>query len=595
MENKNQTTKNMKKLLILLISTIPIWAGAQGTLDWNQSTRGVAIALDNQNNSYVTDYDYNPAGDISLIKRDPQGNLIWATSFNQTDNTKWERASWVETDNAGNAVVIGTLMSGYSNPVVAASIIMKFDVNGNLLWRQIFDGPFDGSSTTKCIIDATNNIYVLGIGVSPNGLKTRVKKFDATGVVLWNYFDNYGVGAPVNFKFTPDNHIVIAGRGVTGNINGYSKIDLNGNHVWNISPVSSFTVGDIAGDAFGNSYIVHGTPGSGGGTIVRKIKPNGNEIWQRNFALTAFRIEVGTDNFPVVAGFPVAGAGAAFAKINSNGNLIWLNPDADGPNILLLHSLLILDQFNNAYLAAGQLGSMAVCKVNSNGSNAWTTIISGSGAVGLEIGTDYNVYAVGGSTVRLLQTSPCTVPSNRTSSNITPTSVKLNWASVPGAVQYQVWTRKTTSTTWRKRTVPATKTFATFTVLDCGSDYVWKVRTVCNASPLVTSSWSGLENYSTAACFAGGEVDRIIDSETNSTMAVIFPNPANEYTQISFESPGHFNVVLMDISGRIIKESTYTITEDQTQEIDIRNLQSGIYLLQITSDKKSQQYRLVKQ
>lgn len=585
----------MKKILILIISVIPFLSEAQGTLDWNQPTRGVAIALDNQNNSYVTDYDYNPAGDISLTKRDPQGNLLWSTSFNQTDNTKWERASWVETDNAGNAVVVGTLMSGYSNPVVAASIIMKFDVSGNLLWRQIFDGPFDGSSTNKCIIDASNNIYVLGTGVSPNGLRTRVKKFDATGAVLWDYFDNYGVGAPINFKFTPDNHIVIAGRGVTGNINGYSKIDLNGNHIWNVSPITSFTVGDIAGDAFGNSYIVHGTPTSGGGTIVRKIKPNGNEIWQRNFTLTAFRIEVGSDNFPVVAGFPIAGAGAAFAKINSNGNLIWLNPDADGPNILLLHAMLKLDQYNNAYLAAGQLGALAICKVNSNGSNAWTTVVSGSGAVGVEIGSDYNVYAVGGSTVRLLQSLPCTAPANLTASNITPTSVKLNWASVPGAVQYQVWTRKTTATTWRKRTVPSTKTSATFTLLDCGSDYVWKVRTVCNASPLTTSAWSGLESYTTAACFTGGEVDKTTDADYNSNMAVIFPNPANDYTQISFEFTGLFHVVLMDMSGRIIKESTYMIDEDQTQQIDISSLQSGIYLLQITSEKQSQQYRLVKQ
>ena len=143
--------------------------------------------------------------------------------------------------------------------------------------------------------------------------------------------------------------------------------------------------------------------------------------------------------------------------------------------------------------------------------------------------------------------------------------------------------------------MPATKTSATFTLLDCGSDYVWKVRTVCNASPLTTSAWSGLENYTTAACFAGGEVEKTTDSENNSNLALIFPNPTNDYTQISFESTGLFHVILMDLSGRIIKESSYLISEDQTQQIDISNLHSGIYLLQITSEKESQQYRLVKQ
>lgn len=63
-------------------------------------------------------------------------------------------------------------------------------------------------STRKCLIDANNNIYVLGIGTGPNGQVTKVKKFNSAGTSLWNYFDTGG-GAPVNFKFTPDNKIVL--------------------------------------------------------------------------------------------------------------------------------------------------------------------------------------------------------------------------------------------------------------------------------------------------------------------------------------------------------------------------------------------------
>ncbi|MBK8495256.1 MAG: T9SS type A sorting domain-containing protein [Chitinophagaceae bacterium] len=87
---------------------------------------------------------------------------------------------------------------------------------------------------------------------------TRVKKFDAAGTALWSYFDNAGIGAPLNFKFTPDQKILIISRGLTGNINGFAKIDLDGNQVWSIAGTNSYSAGDAAGDAGGNTYLVNG-------------------------------------------------------------------------------------------------------------------------------------------------------------------------------------------------------------------------------------------------------------------------------------------------------------------------------------------------
>ena len=127
-------------------------------------------------------------------------------------------------------IVSGTIRSGYSNPVNAASVLMKYNSAGTLLWRVVYESSFDGSSTKKCLVDANNNIYVLGIGTGPNGQVTKVKKFNSSGISVWNYFDS-GIGAPITFKFTPDNKIVIVHRGITGSLNGFSKIDLNGNKI----------------------------------------------------------------------------------------------------------------------------------------------------------------------------------------------------------------------------------------------------------------------------------------------------------------------------------------------------------------------------
>lgn len=390
-------------MLVAILSSGPS-ASSQVDIAWTQSTRGVSIAADDSNNVFTVDYEQALGAEMVVTKRDVNGALLWTASFDQTDFTKWERAQWIATDSEGSAIVVGTLMSGFSNPVVAASIIEKFDSHGALQWRHVYESGFDGSSTRKCIVDGSNNIYVLGLGFGPSGLVTKVKKFAPNGVTLWNYFDSAGIGAPLNFKFSRDGNIVITGRGIIGSVNGYAKIDTNGNELWSLGGVSSLTVGDIAGDSLGNSYVLHGEFVSNGGTVIRKLGPSGNLIWQKVFGFSGNRIEMGTDDLPIASGYPNTGSfGAAFLKADAAGNTVWQNFDADGPLSLLLHAQLIVDESNDAYLAAGTLFEMAVCKVNSNGTSAWTKTTAGSYANGIALGRyDNSVFVVGGQTARFV-------------------------------------------------------------------------------------------------------------------------------------------------------------------------------------------------
>ena len=220
------------KTFLLFLFFIPIIGTTQVTLDWLEFTGGVAIATDATDNVYTVNWDYNPAGDISLTKLDADGNFQWVTSFDNTDITRHEVATWVETDNDNNIIVTGTIRSGFASPVNAASVIMKFNPSGVLLWRVVYESAFEGSYTKKCLIDADNNIYVLGLGNNGAGLVTKVKKFAPDGSTVWNYFNVAGIGAPQNFKFTPDNKLLISGRGIIGSVNGYAKIDLDGNELW---------------------------------------------------------------------------------------------------------------------------------------------------------------------------------------------------------------------------------------------------------------------------------------------------------------------------------------------------------------------------
>lgn len=377
---------------------------AQVTVDWVQPTRGVAVAVDSAGNVCTVDFEQALGAEMTITKRSAKGDLLWQVSHDQTDPTKWEKATWLVTDGDDHVVVTGTLMSGYSNPVNAASIVMRFDPDGTLLWRHVYESDFDGSRTHRCLVDAANNVYVLGMGSGPSGYVLKVKKFAPDGTPIWTWFDEAGIGAPVNFKLTPDDHIVITARAIIGSINGYAKITLDGLPVWSLAGVSSLPIGDIAGDAAGNAYIVHGEYVMNGGTVIRKVDPAGALLWQITYPFSGFRVEVDGEECPVVCGFPTSGTpGAAFIKLAPTGAVVWANMDADGPLGLLLHARLVLDSHGNAYLAAGILTEMAVCRVNRDGTSAWTqTLPFGSGAQSIALGPDERSLAVvGGTTARL--------------------------------------------------------------------------------------------------------------------------------------------------------------------------------------------------
>jgi hypothetical protein len=394
----------MKKSLFLVFILLGSFTQAQVNVDWSNFPGGVAVALDSIDNVYTANWDYNPAGDITLTKRNSSGTILWEMAYDNTDNTRHEVATWVETDKQGNILVSGTIRSGISNPVNAASLLMKFDASGTLIWRVVFDSTFDGSSTKKILVDSNNNTYVIGLGMGTNGLVTRVKKFDASGLAVWDYFDS-GIGAPFNFKFTPDHHIIITHRGYNANFNAYSKIDLNGNLVWNTSGMNSYSAGDAAGDIYGNTYLINGEYViSNAGSIITKLSPSGALLWSQTIAMGGNRVEIGTDNYPVISGYPQIGYGAALMKFNDTGNMLWQNLDADGPGIALLaQAYLMLDEYNAAYLAGSTMSQMGVCKVNPDGTSAWTATIPVGYPTCLTLGTDNSVYVTGGTTAKLGQ------------------------------------------------------------------------------------------------------------------------------------------------------------------------------------------------
>lgn len=76
--------------------------------------------------------------------------------------------------------------------------------------------------------------------------------------------------------------------------------------------------------------------------------------------------------------------------------------------------------------------------------------------------------------------------------------------------------------------------------------------------------------------------------EVNSKLFRIYPNPATDVISIAGVDE-NTQVSIFDLNGRKLQQ------RQNTQQIDVSNLQSGIYLVEISSTAKRQTLRFIKQ
>lgn len=433
------------KLIPVLLALATSAVSAQ-TLSWSVQPRGVAISADAAENVFTVDWDANPAGDITLTKTAPNGVALFSVRYDNTDPTRNEQATWVQVDGAGGAYVSGNVRAGsVSNPVVINGLLMRFAADGALRWRVLLGVDGQSTSTFRVLRDAADNAYVLGIGPTPAGVRTRIQKVTPEGAVSLLWYDTEGIGAPVAFKWGRNGDLVLATRATTGTLGGAARVSTTGLTLALSTMVPALASVDAAVDAEGNLYVASIDPSNQQGRLMRIGASFGT--WVRQDAAAFERVEAAPDGSVVVGAMPNTGTfGVVFLKYAADGSLLWANRDADGPDMLLSHGQMRLDTAGNVYLAASDLFQMAVTRGNADGTTGWTVKAPFGGAVALDFGVQSQaVYAVGGQTARIdqgggpppspdltltLADAPDPV---RLNTNLTLTTVVRNTGTAPAA------------------------------------------------------------------------------------------------------------------------------------------------------------------
>lgn len=184
-----------------------------------------AIALDRMGNCYVTGYGWgggNADYDYLTVKYTSTGTREWVARYNGAGNDN-DYAYSVAVDEAGYVVVTGASDGlGTSSDITT----VRYDQDGNLIWVRPFDATQREDIGRSVALDNSGNIYVTGYSRRTN-IDCTTLSYEPNGNLRWAAFYNdigngndYGVVT----KTDRTGNVLVAGYGYGGSQTGIDAV-----------------------------------------------------------------------------------------------------------------------------------------------------------------------------------------------------------------------------------------------------------------------------------------------------------------------------------------------------------------------------------
>jgi len=172
-----------------------------GNLQWQKYLANVTFPGNSQ--SSVIDHDVDSSGNIYLgisaqgiivAKYDTNGTLQWQKRLSSGSEAGYIQS--ISADSSGNTYIAG---SSYGAEGQSDMLIIKCDSNGDILWQKTLDYP--GSSTFEAVydvcVDISQNVYVLAASSISGNVDSIILKYDINGNLQWqrnfgnpSYYEN---------------------------------------------------------------------------------------------------------------------------------------------------------------------------------------------------------------------------------------------------------------------------------------------------------------------------------------------------------------------------------------------------------------------
>jgi len=236
--------------------------------------------------------------DAIIVKYDHDGNVVWKKNFGGNDDDFFSSVTTV----SDGVIAVGTSYSGSfgngdwknieskGNKGYGDAIIVKYDFEGNVVWKKNFGGK--GGDDFYFVITISDGIVVVGTSSSTSfgtgdwegftgkgNFDAIIVKYDYAGNIVWK--KNFGGSGMEVFK------------SVTAVSDGFVAVGY--------SLFNSFDTGDWEG-ILGKGDV---------DAIIVKYDHDGNVVWKKNFggnANDAFESVIATSNSVIAVGASYCGS-----------------------------------------------------------------------------------------------------------------------------------------------------------------------------------------------------------------------------------------------------------------------------------------------
>jgi len=288
-------------------------------------------------------------GDATIVKFDYDGNIVWKKNFGGSGHDRYEDAVVV----SDGIIAVGTSeyrsfdngdWKGVSGRIDNDAIIVKYDHNGNVLWKKSFGT--NHRDWYESVTAVSDGVVAVGhkynyIGYTYNG--AIIVKYDNAGNLLWDkVLDDCKY-----YSVTTTSDGVIA-VGAAGNNAIMVKYDNNGNVLWKKNFQGSYEYVTAVDDGIivsGYAYVENfgdwaGFVGHGAqDAILVKYDFDGNIIWKKHFGGKGYdiyhsAIAVSDAIIAIGESYDLLGSGSSFG----NGDLEGVAGKGAGDAIIVKYT-----------------------------------------------------------------------------------------------------------------------------------------------------------------------------------------------------------------------------------------------------------------
>jgi hypothetical protein len=495
--------------------------------------------------------------DVIIVKYDSNGSFIWGKVIGGVGN---ETITDLGIDLNNNLIIVGDFMSNlisigatsFSNTSASSDgFILKLDNNGNLLWTNTIKGS-NIESINDLSIDINNNILICGNSNSPT-----------LTLGALNYIKTYTTGIAFVLKYNTSGILMWSKTIESSNANIFECNRINTDAQNNI-----FLVGYIESNSTTSVSI---------GSSTLQNNPNKSLVY--------------------IIKFDALGTQQLIKHLNSHGAIVVHDVLIDKTDNIIFCGY----EFTN-YLAIGtsSISSNAaydayITKFDNNLNFQWLKVFNSSGSPSSYLNTYYKSTVTNSNeilTVGLIASSSCTF-ANSTYSNNALKTIYLNKYAANG-------------TELESTQIGNTGQNFIYDITSDANGYFYAIGRILNSTFnlgfTVLNSSNGNAFVTKFAPITLG-LKNLVDKNQSFS---IYPNPARDILYIEINDGyaersqslngqtstsgllGKQVLSLTNALGQIVKEEelTHNNTDGYRKEINVKDLQDGIYFLQIKSEGK---------